>query len=42
MVIMNDSGTSHDFIIKEVVKELRLPLSVSLDYGLVLGTVDMI
>lgn len=38
VVILIDGGAMHTFILEEIVQELQLAVSLSEDYGVVLGT----
>lgn len=38
VVILIDGGAMHNFILEEIVQELQLAVSLSEDYGVVLGT----
>ena len=42
MVVLIDSGASHNFITDALIKELGLPVASTKNFGVVLGTRDEI
>ena len=42
LVVLIDSGASHNFIATALIKELGLPVASTKDFGVVLGTKDEI
>lgn len=38
VVVLNDSGASHNFISAELVQQLRFPLTFTKSYGVIMGT----